>query len=154
MKYTEAKQGRIFILRLEHGDIITDTIQKFAKEQNIRSAYVQIVGGAEKDSKLVVGPKDGEAAKPEKVYLRTDGVTEMFGVGTLFTNESGEPKLHLHSSFGRGDKANTGCCWPGVITWHIGEVIIHELLTDKAGRKLNVENGFELLEIEDLKYKI
>ena len=148
MKYTEATAGRIFILRLEHGDIITDTIQTFSKKQHIASAYVQIVGGADADSKIVVGPKDGNAPQPEKVYLHTDGVSEMFGVGTLFTNETGEPKLHLHSSFGRGDKANTGCCWPGVVTWHIAEVIIHELITDKAGRKLNVNNGFELLEID------
>lgn len=148
MKYTEAKQGRIFILRLEHGDVITDTIQAFAKAHNIRSAYVQIVGGAEKGSKIVVGPKDGTAAMPEKVYLETEDVTEIFGVGTLFTNEEGEPKLHLHASMGRGNTTNTGCCWPGVVTWHIGEVIIHELLTDQASRKLNKDNGFELLEIE------
>ncbi len=73
----------------------------------------------------------------------------MFGVGTIFSNEEGEPKLHLHSSFGRGNKANTGCCWPGVITWHIAEVIIHEILSDKVGRQLNKGNGFELLEIEE-----
>lgn len=148
MKYTEATQGRIFILRLEHGDIVTETLQEFAKEQGIKSAYIQIVGGAEKGSKLVVGPKDGKATRPEKVYHETEDVSEMFGVGTLFTNENGEPKLHLHSSFGRGDKANTGCCWPGVVTWHIGEVIVHELLTENACRKVNKENGFELLEIE------
>lgn len=148
MKYTEAKLGRIFILRLEHGDIVTETIQNFAKDKNITSAYIQIVGGAEKDSKIVVGPVDGTAAKPEKVYHHTSGVSEMFGVGTLFTNEGGEPKLHLHSSFGRGDKANTGCCWPGVSTWHIGEVIIHELTDHTALRRLNKDNGFELLEID------
>ncbi len=149
MKYTQAKQGRTFILRLEHGDVLTDTIQAFAKEQNISSAYVQVVGGAEDQSKIVVGPVDGAAAKPEKQYLHTDGVSEMFGVGSIFTNESGEAKLHLHSSFGRGNKTLTGCCWPGVVTWHIGEVIIQELITEKAGRKLNAENGFELLEIDD-----
>lgn len=148
MKYTEAKAGRIFVLRLEHGDIITDTVQEFAKDKSIKSAYVQIVGGADVNSKIVVGPVDGTAARPEKVYLHTDGVSEMFGVGTLFSNEEGEPKLHLHSSFGRGEKVNTGCCWPGVVTWHIGEVIIHELITDKASRKINIDNGFELLEIE------
>ena len=148
MKYTQAQKGRLFILRLEHGDVVTETIQAFAKEHNIRSAYVQIVGGAEDNCKIVVGPTDGKAQKPEKQYLHTNGVSEMFGVGTIFTNENGEPKLHLHSSFGRGNNANTGCCWPSVVTWHIGEVIIHEIITDKALRKLNMDNGFELLEIE------
>lgn len=148
MKYTEATNGRTFILRLEHGDIVTDTIQQFAKEKGIKSAYVQIVGGADKDSKIIVGPKDGSAQKPEKLYYTTPDVTEMAGVGTLFTNEHGNPKLHLHSTFGREGKAVTGCCWPGVITWHIGEVIIQEIITNKATRKLNPDNGFELLEIE------
>ncbi len=148
MKYTEAKEGRTFILRLEHGDIVTDTIQLFAKKHNIKSAYVQIVGGADTDSQLIVGPVDGTAQKPEKIYFNTPGVTEMAGVGTLFTNESGEPKLHLHASFGRDGKSHTGCCWPGVKTWHIGEVIIKELITENAIRKINSDNGFELLEIE------
>lgn len=148
MKYTEAKTGRTFILRLEHGDVVTDTIQNFAKEKKIKSAYVQIVGGADENSKMVVGPKDGAAQKPEKIYFNTKGVTEMAGVGTLFTNEQGEPKLHLHATFGRDGAAHTGCCWPGIITWHIGEVIIQEIITSKAIRKLNKSNGFELLEIE------
>ncbi|EGW37165.1 hypothetical protein [Desulfosporosinus sp. OT] len=30
MKYSEANLGRIFILRLEHGDRIPDTIENFA----------------------------------------------------------------------------------------------------------------------------
>ena len=30
MKYSEAKLGRIFILRLEHGDKIPDIIEEFA----------------------------------------------------------------------------------------------------------------------------
>lgn len=148
MKYTEAKNGRIFILRLEHGDVVTDTIQNFAKEKGIKSAYVQIVGGADENSKMVVGPKDGLAQRPEKIFFNTPGVTEMAGVGTLFTNESGDPKLHLHATFGRDGKAYTGCCWPGIITWHIGEVIIQEIITNKAMRKNNPDNGFELLEIE------
>lgn len=148
MQYTEAQQGRLFILRLEHGDIVTQSIEAFAKEKHIRAAYVQVLGGANKDSKIVVGPEDGEAAQPVKVYHNTKGVSEMFGVGTLFTNEQGDPKLHLHGSFGRGGEASTGCCWPGVVTWHIGEVIVQEIITEHASRKLNKDNGFELLEIE------
>lgn len=148
MKYTEAKTGRTFVLRLEHGDVVTDTIQKFATDQHIKSAYVQIVGGAEKDSKLVVGPKDGSAEKPEKIFFNTPGVTEMAGVGTLFTNEKGEPKLHLHATFGREENAFTGCCWPGIVTWHIGEVIIQEIISENTIRKFNPKTGFELLEID------
>lgn len=148
MKFTEATTGRVFILRLEHGDIVTDTIEMFAKQKQIKSAYVQILGGADKNSTIVVGPADGNAEKPEKIFFHTPGVAEMAGVGTIFTNESNDPKLHLHAALGRDGKTFTGCCWPGVKTWHIGEVIIQELITDSAVRKLNRSNGFELLEIE------
>lgn len=30
MKYSEAKQGRIFVIRLEDGDVIHEEIEKFA----------------------------------------------------------------------------------------------------------------------------
>ncbi|NIT59971.1 MAG: DUF296 domain-containing protein, partial [Aliifodinibius sp.] len=31
MKYSEAKQGRIFVIRLEDGDIVHDEIERFAR---------------------------------------------------------------------------------------------------------------------------
>lgn len=70
-------------------------------------------------------------------------------MGTLFTNEQGIPRLHMHSAFGRNTGTITGCTREGITTWHIGEVVIIELLTDKALRKINPGNGFELLEIEE-----
>ena len=59
MKYSEAKQGRIFIVRLEDGDIVHEEIEQFAREQSIKAAALIIIGGADKDSKLVVGPEAG-----------------------------------------------------------------------------------------------
>ncbi len=35
MKYTEAKPGRIFILRLEDGDVLHETVERFAVDQSI-----------------------------------------------------------------------------------------------------------------------
>jgi len=64
MKFTEANLGRIFILRLEHGDRIPDVIEEFANGNNIDSATVLFVGGSEQHSKVVVGPEDGTVEKP------------------------------------------------------------------------------------------
>jgi predicted DNA-binding protein with PD1-like motif len=33
MKYSEAKPGRIFVLRLEDGDILHESVETFAREQ-------------------------------------------------------------------------------------------------------------------------
>ncbi|MFX4262317.1 PPC domain-containing DNA-binding protein [Pelotomaculum propionicicum] len=147
MKYSEAKLGRVFILRLEHGDRLPDIIEKFATEQKIRSAIVHFLGGADTGSKVVVGPEDGKAAIPRPVVAGLPGTSEAVGMGTIFINEEGKPTLHLHSAFGRGTDTVTGCTREGVIIWHIGEALILELINTNAKRKIDHGTSFELLDV-------
>ena len=51
MQYSEAKLGRVFVIRLEHGDVVHQEIEQFAREQSIRTAALIIVGGADQGSK-------------------------------------------------------------------------------------------------------
>jgi len=136
LKYSEAKQGRIFILRLEHGDKIPDIIEEFAAEQEIKSAVVHFLGGADTGSKVVVGPEDGKASKPRPMVTELSGTCEALGLGTLFVNDKGIPKLHMHAAFGRKRETVTGCTREGVVVWHIGEAVICELLGSSAVRRL------------------
>lgn len=147
VKYTEASLGRIFILRLEQGDKIPDTIESFAKEKNIKSAVVFFIGGADKGSKVVVGPRDGAEEKPVPIITTLAGTSESVGVGTIFINENNDPKLHLHSAFGHGEKTITGCTRKGVDIWLYGEVIIMEIVNNSSVRKIDKLTAFELLEI-------
>lgn len=147
MKYTEADIGRIFILRLEHGDRIPRVIEEFAKQKNIASATVLFMGGAAGGSKVIVGPQDGASAKPIPVVTALPDACEAVGVGTIFTNEAGAPKLHLHAAFGRAETAIIGCTREGVDIWHIGEVVILELRNHSAERRIDPKTGFELLEV-------
>jgi len=147
MKYSEANLGRIFVLRLEHGDKIPEIIEEFAQIQQIKSAVVHFLGGGDIASKVVVGPEDGTAVKPHPMVTQLVGTSEAVGVGTLFTNEEGLSKLHLHAAFGRNDKTVTGCIREGVTIWHIGEVIIFELINISAQRRIDPETGFELLDL-------
>jgi predicted DNA-binding protein with PD1-like motif len=147
LNYTEAKLGRIFILRLNHGECLHEVIEKFATEKQVSSALCFFLGGAEDKSKVVVGPKDGAALPPEPMVTLLRGVHESCGVGTIFTDEQGKPKLHMHASFGRNDTAVTGCVRMGVDVWQIGEVVILELAGSSAKRAKNKDTGFEFLEI-------
>ncbi|MCW3983885.1 MAG: DNA-binding protein [Candidatus Bathyarchaeota archaeon] len=146
MDYTEATIGRIFILRLHQGDILHQEIEKLAAQKQIKSALCFFLGGAEDQSKIVVGPKDGNAMPPQPMVTLLKGVHEGAGVGTIFTDESGTPKLHMHASFGRNDNAVTGCVRMGVEVWQIGEVAILELTGGSAKRVKNKATGFEFLE--------
>jgi predicted DNA-binding protein with PD1-like motif len=147
MEFTEAKLGRIFILRLHQGECLHESIERFASQKQVQSALCFFLGGAEDKSKVVVGPKDGKALPPEPMVTLLRGVHEACGVGTIFTDEQGAPKLHMHTSFGRNNKAVTGCVRMGVDVWQIGEAIILELTGSSAKRARNKNTGFEFLEI-------
>lgn len=148
MKSTEAKMGRIFVLRLHDGDRLPDVLESFAIEKNISAALCFFLGGANEKSCIVVGPKDGKILPPEPMTTLLKGVHEACGVGTIFVDDEGKPKLHMHTSFGRNENTVTGCVRMGVEIWQIGEVVILELVCDKARRVKNRETDFEFLEIQ------
>jgi uncharacterized protein len=147
LDFTEAKLGRIFILRMQQDEVLHEAIEKFAAEKQVASALCFFLGGAEDKSKVVVGPKDGHACTIDPMITLLKGVHESCGVGTIFSNEQGKPQLHMHASFGRNDDAITGCVRKGVNVWLIGEVVILELTGSSARRAKNKETSFEVLEV-------
>ncbi|MFW5774833.1 MAG: PPC domain-containing DNA-binding protein [Chitinivibrionales bacterium] len=145
MRYSEATQGRTFVIRLEDGDVLHETIEQFAAQKNIRAGALIIVGGVDKESTLIVGPRQGRALKIEPMEHTLDEVHEVAGTGTLFPDESGAPKLHMHLACGREETTKTGCVRKGVICWQVLEVILFELTNTEAVRKFEQSTGFSLL---------
>jgi predicted DNA-binding protein with PD1-like motif len=147
MHFTEAKLGRVFVLRLHDDDRLPEVIESFATEKNVSTALCFFLGGAKEKSRVVVGPKDGYTSPPEPMVTLLNGVHEACGVGTIFADEKGKPKLHMHASFGRKQKTVTGCVRMGVDVWRIGEVVVLELAGVSARRAKDKETGFEFLEV-------
>jgi len=145
MKYCEAKQGRTFIIRLEDGDILHEAIEAFAKEHSVTSAAVIAVGGADMNSRLIVGPERGRAEKIIPMTHVLENVSEVTGTGTIFPDADGNPVLHMHMAFGREDKTVTGCVRAGVKVWHVMEVILFELTDNTAKRVHDPVTGFSLM---------
>jgi predicted DNA-binding protein with PD1-like motif len=145
MRYSEAKTGRVFIVRLEDGDILHEEIEQLAVKENIKAAAVTIVGGIDQGSKLIIGPEDGRADNIKPMEAIVDNVYEAAGTGTLFPDEDGNPILHLHLAAARGDKVIGGCVRSGVKTWQVLEVIVMELTDSSALRKFDPITGFKLL---------
>ena len=148
MQFTEAKLGRIFVLRLHDGDRLPDVLESFAVERNISSSLCFFLGGAKENSRVVVGPKNGYAIPPEPMVTLLNGVHEACGVGTIFANEERKPKLHMHTSFGRDENTVTGCVRLGVDVWQIGEVIVVELTEAQARRVIDKKTNFECVEVQ------
>ncbi len=145
MKYSEAKQGRVFVIRLEDGDIIHDEIEKFVKLKKVKAASLIILGAADRRSQLIVGPKKGREKTIVPQVHKLDNVHEVAGTGTIFPNEAGDPVLHMHLACGRNNSTITGCVRNGVKVWHVMEVILHELVDSSGVRKKDEATGFDLL---------
>ena len=145
MKYSQAEQGRVFVIRLEDGETVHGEIEKFARAQSIKAAALIIIGGATEGSKLVVGPEKGEARPIHPMEHIIEDVHEIFGTGTLFPDEEGNPILHMHMACGRSNNTVTGCIRSGVRVWQVMEVILYELLSTTGKRVLEPGLGLKLL---------
>ena len=119
MKSSPARQGRVFVIRLEHGDIIHECLERFAAEHGITHAALTLHGGADAGSTLVTGPRNGKSPPPIEPQTTTlNDVHEVVGSGTIVPDAGGTPVLHVHLACGRGENTVTGCIRTGVKTWH------------------------------------
>jgi len=145
MKACEGQIGRVFVIRLEDGDVVPECIERFAEEKGVLVGQAILVGGVGSGN-VVVGPRSSKEMPPEPVLLPIDGVHEVVGVGVLAPNGDGRPTLHIHAALGRSAQTMTGCLRQGVTTWLVGEVILYEILGVKLKRIRDKKSGFELLE--------
>ena len=144
MKASEGKMGRVFVVRLEDGDMVPDCLERFAEEKSIKVGHVILIGGIG-GGEVVVGPRKSEEIPPDPMLLPIDGAHEVVGVGIIAPDEHGKPTLHIHAALGRSGQTLTGCLRPGVTTWLVGEAIIYEIVGTNAKRLLDKESGFGLL---------
>lgn len=132
-------------MRLEHGDVLHDEIEKFASEKSIEAGVLVVVGGADRGSTLVTGPENGDEFPVKPLTQVLDYVHEIAGTGTLFPDANGRPLLHMHIACGREKTTTTGCVREGVKVWQVMEVILIELTQSESSRVLDTKTGFHIL---------
>jgi len=146
MQYSEGKINRVFVLRLEDGDMVPACIEKFAAEKGIKVGQVVLIGGIG-DGQVVVGPRVSGDMPPDPVLLPIEGAQEVVGVGIIAPNKEGISKLHIHAAMGRSGRTLTGCLRYGAKTWLVGEAIIYEITGTTAKRLPDKASGFDLMEM-------
>ncbi len=143
MEYTTGAVGRCVCIRLHENDRVYDSIQQVAEKEGIGAAAVFVIGGV-KNGAVVVGPIDQDERPLKTTVKKFEDAREIAGIGTLFKNEAGEVKLHMHASIGKGSEPIVGCPRLGLDCWLVNEVIILELLNLNAVRAKE-GSGLELL---------
>jgi len=145
MQFTEGQFGRVFALRLEHGEPMPDVLEEFCIDHNVKTGMAIMVGGADDGSNLVVGPEDGDGIPVNPMVTALQGTHEAGAVGTIFPNADGKPVLQMHAACGREQSTITGCIRKGIKTWHILEIILIEMTGLDMARLKDDVTGFELL---------
>ena len=134
MKYSQASLGRVFVIRLEDGDIVHECLERFAREQGVSAAGLIALGDADAGSRLIAGTEEGRANPLVFVERLLEEAHEIAGVGTIFPDAEGNPIPHVHMVCGRKDSVVVGCIRTGVKVWHVMEVIVVELCDSTAVR--------------------
>ena len=146
MKYAETQIGRIFVIRLEHGDKLPDIVEEFAREKGVSSGCCLFLGGIQDRSELVIGPEQDNQLPPVPMHHLLSGTHEVVGVGTLFPDEQGHPRLHGHAAAGRKESTITGCIRPGILAWTIVEFILLEFAIPCGTRVYDPGTELKLLQ--------
>lgn len=146
MRAAEGRTGRVFVLRLDDGDVIPGCIEKFAEAKNISVGHVVLIGGISKGN-IIVGPRKTSENPPDPVALPIDEAHEVVALGIIAPAADGKPVLHIHGALGRAGKTITGCLRKGVSTWLVGEAVIYEILGVDAKRLRDEKTGFTLLNV-------
>ncbi|KPK43717.1 MAG: DNA-binding protein [Nitrospira bacterium SM23_35] len=144
MQYRVGRMGRVIVARFEDREDILENLAVIARNENIRSAVFNLIGGI-KAGKIVVGPEE-EILPPKPVWRAIQESTEVIGVGTIFWHEN-EPKIHFHGSFGKRDAVKVGCLRGPSETFLVLEVVIFEIDGIDAKREMDQESGLVLLRL-------
>ncbi|MDR0330313.1 MAG: DNA-binding protein [Chitinispirillales bacterium] len=143
MEYTTGAVGKCICVRLHENDPVYASIQEAADKEGIDAGVAFAIGGV-KNGAVVVGPIDQDERPLRTTVEKFSDARELVGVGTLFRNEEGEMKLHMHASIGKGTAPLVGCPRLGLDCWLVNEVVILELTGINAVRAKEA-SGLELL---------
>ncbi|HTY15886.1 MAG TPA: PPC domain-containing DNA-binding protein [Methanoregulaceae archaeon] len=132
MQYAEGKPGRIFLLRIDHGEDLVGTLHEFIIGHGINCGYIRFIG-ALLSGEIVTGPEK-PVLPPDPHFESFSGGWEVVGMATITPGEDG-PRLHLHASIGRGNQVLTGCL-RGTITTYI---IVEAVITEITGIEMHME---------------
>lgn len=147
LKYTEGRLGRVFVIRLEEGDIVPDCIEEFAGNKNISIAHVSLLGTF-MEGEVIVGPRKTSENPPRPMDLPIYEAHETIATGIIAPDMNGKPILHIHGALGRSGNTIMGCLRKGVKAWVCCEVVLQEILGVDARRLLDEKTGFTLLNLD------
>ncbi|MFA4860789.1 PPC domain-containing DNA-binding protein [Methanoregula sp.] len=141
MQYTEGQLGRVFMVRIDDGEDMLESLHRFVLDKGIHAGSI-IFLGALMNGRMVTGPEE-PVIPPVPHFVMFEGGWEVFGVGTIFSGEGG-PHIHYHASVGRSGHALTGCLREEAVTYLIVEAVVFEFTGLMARREFDQKTQLHL----------
>lgn len=139
MEYREGNIGRVFVLRVDDGEDILESITALAEEKSIEKAFLFMLGAC-RNSNLVTGPLK-DMIPPEPIWNSFVDPHEIIGIGNIML-ENKKPVVHLHTGLGRDGKASIGCMRKHNEAFMVTEILLLEIDGMDALRKFDSTRGF------------
>lgn len=143
MQYAEAKVGRIFYVRIDHGEDLIAMLEDFVSAKLIDAGIIHFLG-ALREGRMVTGPVQPVVPPGYWFESYAEG-WEVIGLGTIARGHGG-PHIHLHASVGKHRQALTGCLRERATAYLVIEAIIIEMVGIGLTRHLDPVAGIELTE--------
>lgn len=148
MEYSQGSFGRVFVIRLSDGEDLISSMDRFLSEKKVASGMILFLGALRK-GRIVTGPREPTIPPESPLVEDLEGGYETFGVATVYPGEGGEPRIHIHASFGRGDRTFTGCLRERAQIYLVVEAVVFEFLGLSARRLLDEESGLLLPNLKE-----
>src|SRR5438876_5834881 len=138
-RFWEATGGRTFVGRLEMGDDLVESIERFCVEREIRAAWVSAIGAVQHASFAYY-----EQDELRYLELESDQHHEIIGfIGNISIRDE-KPFLHAHATFGsRSGSTAGGHLLHGCLVF-AAEVTIREMTGVELVRHTDEVSGLAL----------
>lgn len=135
--------GFNYLIRLDKGDKLAESLEKFATETDIKGGWLTGVGGA---LEVVLGFFDLD--KKEYNWQTFTGLREILSLnGSIAYDEHDKPMLHLHGSFGDREFKTIGGHIKDLTAAATVEIFVHSAYKKPIKRKTDEVTGLKLLDL-------
>lgn len=134
--------GFNWIVRLEKGEKLVESLTQLVKSENIPSCWLSVIGAA---SEVELGYYNLE--KQEYQWHKLSELMEITGLQGNITIEQGEPQFHIHGTFSKQDLSVVGGHVKELVVGGTCEIFLHKWYAEDLERSKSDEVGLNLLDL-------
>ncbi len=148
----EYEQGRRYIVKIEPGQKVKESLVAFAKQENIQNAAIVSAVGSVVNASFR-GIKSGAKrpiTEPRMRVIEMEGPLELVGLeGNLIAGEGGDVDCHLHIMLAKSSGEVVGGHMFDAEIFVSCELIITELVVSGVERHVSKSGGTSTIYIEE-----